>query len=624
MDFQGETAQSKGGLRQWHQRFLSSQLFQALKSHKLLLGFAALTMALQSVLTLLQPWPIRALIDHVVENPTQQHGTAGWDLLRFIVSSMTAVASSKEFAFIYINVGFLLLIYVSNSFLLYVQNISMTKLGQKVVLKIREITFSQLISMPHSFFEKVRTGDLTSRISKDAADSQDILESLMTITVRSIPTVVGILVVSFSLDWIYALTFLLVIPVVYWSNAVFTKRTRQAIKEQMNVEGEMASRIQEALYHHKAVASLSMEHEVVEAFIESGVRSAEHGMRAGRFEGILTASLDLIIGATSLLVLFVGILRIMHGCLTVGQLTVFLAYLNSLFKPIREVGKFSARIAKSSAGLERLDEIVRVDPSAIGPSEAPDALEAPAFKGRIEFRGVTFGYTPGEVSLRDFSLSISAGRMVAIVGDSGSGKSTIVQLLLRLYDPGKGLIEIDGVDIRRFKLSSLRSQIAVVLQDSYLFNTTIAENIGVAKPGAKKQEIVGAARDAGADEFIVRLPLGYETTLGEDGAGLSGGQKRRIATARAFLRNAPILLLDEPTVGLDAVVEQEVMRSIKRLAQGKTTILITHQLSTITEADCILVMRQGEIVERGTHDTLLRHGGLYSRLWENRRGGGRQ
>ncbi|NTU48709.1 MAG: ABC transporter ATP-binding protein, partial [Syntrophobacteraceae bacterium] len=573
MNAQGLDAESPGSLRQWRRRFLKSQLFQALKTHKLALAWVSLTMALQSALTLLQPWPIRALIDHVVENPTHQHGTAGWDLLRFIASSMKGIASSREFAFIYSNIGFLLLIYVSNSVLLYLQNISMAKLGQKVVLKIREITFSQLIAMPHSFFEKARTGDLTSRISKDAADIQDLVESLITITVRSVPTVIGILIVSFSLDWIYALTFLLVVPVVYWSNAFFTRRTRQAIKEQMNVEGEMASRIQEAFYHHKAVASLSMENEVVESFMQSGAQSAEHGVRAGRFQGILTASLDLVIGATSLLVLFVGILRIMHGCLTVGQLTVFLAYLNSLFKPIREVGKFSARIAKSSAGLERLDEIVRVDPSAIGPSEAPDAVDAPALRGRIEFRRVTFGYDPGQPVLKDFSLNISPGRTVAIVGDSGSGKSTVVQLLLRLYDPLEGAVEIDGIDIRRFKLSSLRNQIAVVLQDSYLFNTTIAENIAIAKPGSKKQEIVRAARDAEANEFIVRLPHAYETTLGEDGAGLSGGQKRRIAIARAFLRNAPILLLDEPTVGLDAAAEQEVTRSIRRLARGKTSII---------------------------------------------------
>jgi ATP-binding cassette subfamily B protein len=227
------------------------------------------------------------------------------------------------------------LIYLSNSILLYLQNVSLAKLGQQVVLRIRENLFSQLISLPASFFEQRKTGDLTSRISKDTAEVQDLLESILTISVRSLPTVMGILIVSFVLDWIYALTFVFVIPVVYWANAVFTRRIKKAIRQQKSIEGEMASSVQEAFYQHKAVATLSLEDDVVDNFLESGRQSAFHGVQAGRFEGILTASLDLIVGATSLLVLFVGILRIMHGCLTVGQLLVFLAYLNSLFKPIR-------------------------------------------------------------------------------------------------------------------------------------------------------------------------------------------------------------------------------------------------------------------------------------------------
>jgi len=573
-------------------------------------------MILQTGLTLLQPWPVRTMIDHVVENPGHEHGTAGWDLLRFVVSSMEGIFRSPKFHFLYEGIGLLFLIYLSNSILLYLQNVSLAKLGQQVVLRIRENLFSQLISLPASFFEQRKTGDLTSRISKDKAEVQDLLESLLTISVRSLPTVLGILIVSFALDWIYALTFIFVIPVVYWANVVFTRRIKEAIRQQKSVEGEMASSVQEAFYHHKAVATLSLENDVVDNFLESGRESAFHGVQAGRFEGILTASLDLIVGATSLLVLFVGILRIMHGCLTVGQLLVFLAYLNSLFKPIREISKFTGRIAKSAAALERVEEIMRLDLTEIGATESDDAIEAPPFQGHIKLENINFAYHNGQPILKNFNLSLKAGQRVAIIGDSGSGKSTILQLIMRLYDPQHGRVIIDGIDVKDVRLESLRKQMAIVLQDSYVFNTSLLENIAIAKPGSSRNEVIGAAKAAGADDFIRELPDGYDTVIGEGGGDLSGGQKRRIAIARAFMRNAPIILLDEPTVGLDAASEQAVVDAIKLLIERRTTIIVTHQLNTITDMDLIVVLSKGEIIEVGRHEELLNREGLYKQFWE--------
>ena len=427
---------------------------------------------------------------------------------------------------------------------------------------------------------------------------------------------IGILVVSFMLDWVYALTLLLAVPLVFWVNYYFTGRTRQEIRSQRRIEGNMASTVQEAFYHHKAIATLSMEQDLVDDFIENSRRSAVHGVKAGRFQGVLSASLDFLIGATSVFVLFVGILRIVHGCLSVGELMVFLSYLNSLFKPIREISKFTGRIAKSSAAVERIEEIARLNPLEIGASELPDAVEALPFRGNIHFDGVTFGYDPAQPVLRDFHLKIAAGEKVALVGDSGSGKSTAAQLLMRLYDPQHGRIKVDGRDIRSFTLASLRNQMAIVLQDSYIFSTTIAENIAISKPGATRREIVRAAEAAQADEFIRELPDGYDSVVGESGAGLSGGQKRRLAIARAFLRDAPIVLLDEPTVGLDAASEQKVIDSVNRLGRGRTTIVVTHQLSTIMDADLIVVLSGGKIVETGTHEKLLERGRNYRSFWE--------
>ncbi len=594
-----------------------SEVFQALKRHRKPALAVALVMAGQTALTLLQPWPIRNMIDHVVRNPAGVYDPdLKYRLLNFLVASADEFVHGERFDFVLIGVGLLLAIYLGNAMLLYFQNIGLTRLGQDVVLTLRRRLFSHLITLPHSFFEGARTGDLTSRISKDTADAQDILEGLVTVFVRSLPTVVGILVVSFAMDWIYALTFLLVIPLVYGANVTFTRRTREAVRQQRRIEGALASNVQEAFYFHKAVTTLSLESELLDEFMEGGRESAAHAMRAGRFQGLLTASMDFLVGIASVSVLFVGIVRIVHGCLTVGQLMVFLSYLNSLFKPIREISKFASRWAKSAAALERIDEIMGLKPSEIGATERPDAVTAPAFRGDVVFDRVTFGYRKDQPVLRDFSLEIPSGTKLALVGDSGSGKSTAIHLLMRLYDPWEGEVRIDGTDIRRFKLSSLRGQMAVVLQDSYIFGVSVKENIAMARPGAGDEEIRRAAEAAGAHEFIERLPEGYETELGEDGAGLSGGQKRRLAIARAILRDAPIVILDEPTVGLDATSEQRVVEALGRLTRGRTTILVTHQLKTAMDSHRIVVLSEGTVVQAGTHEALLAREGAYKSLWE--------
>jgi ATP-binding cassette subfamily B protein len=567
------------------------------------------------------PWPVQAIIDHIGRSSIHSHDPAArYSLFQFILSSAERFIQSNEFDFLYKNIGWLSLLYLSNAALLYFQNIVLVRLGQRVVLDIRRRLFSHLIALPQNFFEKAQTGDLTSRISKDTADLQDLLEGLLTIGVRSIPTILGILVVSFTLDWIYALTFLLVIPVIYWANLLLTRRTRDAVRKQRSVEGAIASNVQEALYSHKAVATLCLEEDVLEDFVEAGEESALHGVAAGRFQGMLTASMDFLVGATTLVILFVGVLRILHGCLTVGQLLVFLSYLNSLFKPIREISKFTGRMTKSTTALERIEEIMGMDLFQMGATETADAIPAPPFRGHIALRGVTFGYQPDQPILEGVNLEVLPGQKVAFVGDSGSGKSSILSLIMRLYDPWEGQVVVDELDIRRFTLSSLRNQMAIVLQDSFIFNMTIRENIALARPEATAAEVIQAAKAAEADEFIQELPLNYDTPLGEGGAGLSGGQKRRLAIARAILRNSPLVLLDEPTAGLDATSEQNVMEALRRLSQGKTTIVVTHQLSTITDADQIFLISKGKIQESGSHEELLRKGSAYAHLWATQQG----
>ena len=599
-----------------------SQIWLATKKNWGAALVVVLSLVGQTAMTLLQPWPVKSIVDHIIREVPTAGTVTGTQvgLIHFILGSVREFLAGTTFDFLYRGIGLLALIILLNSLFLYLQNIYLTRLGQRVILEVRTKLFAHLMTLPQRFFEEMRSGDLTNRISKDTAELQAILEAFIIVLVRSLPTVIGILVVAFTLDWIYALTFVLVIPVVGLATSYFSRRTKEAMRRQRRLEGALASTAQEAIYYHKAVVSLSLENDLTDDLLVDGRLSARSGIQAGRYQGFLTSSVEFMVSVTTALVLFIGALRILHGCLTVGQLMVFLSYLSSLFKPVRQFSKFMGQVATSIASNERIEEIMRLNPAAVGAAELPDAAEAPPFTGRVRFRAVTFSYRPEHKVLRDFSLEVPPGMKVAIVGESGSGKSTVISLLLRLYDPQEGTVSIDGIDIRRLTLSSLRAQLATVLQDSYIFDATVRENIAMARPGATDEEITGAARAAEAHDFIEELPQGYETQLGEAGATLSGGQKRRLAIARAILRNAPVVVLDEPTAGLDAASERRVVEALDRLTVGKTTIVVTHQLSTVANANRIVVMDNGMVVDKGTHNELLARRGHYWRLWQKQTG----
>ena len=594
-------------------------LVRTLKNYKKDLLVISLVMLGQALVTIVQPWPLRSLIDYVINSPEYTKNlTNKIGLIDFIIHTSNAFISGGKYKFIFSNIGLLILIYGAGSLLLYLHNLFLTSLGQKVVLSIRLQLFDHIISLPQSFYEKIRAGDITSRVSKDATDINVMLESLLTVAVRSCPTILGIIIMSYIVDWVYASVFLLVIPIIYTTNVIFAKQMRLAIKEQRKVEGQLASLVQEAVTEHKAVSAFGLEDILLEDLKLAGVESSEYAVKVGRFQGLLVASVDGVFGITTLFITFVGIMRIMHGCLTVGQLVIFLSYLASLFKPIREISKFSLRWAKSMAALDRIQEIMHigVGPINLKKTNIKTQKRVKQFQGHIKYSNVSFGYTPGKYVIKDFSLEIKPGEQIAIVGGSGSGKSTILHLLLRFYDPDRGQIMIDGHDIKTFDPVFLRKQMSVVLQDSHLFRMTIRENIAIARPEATEEDIVAAAKAAEAHEFIMSLPRGYDTLLGEGGVGLSGGQKRRLAIARAVLRNTPIVLMDEPTAGLDAASEQAVIKALKRLIQNRTTILVTHQLSTITDFQRIVVMDMGKIIEQGTHEELIRLKQKYWELWQ--------
>jgi len=336
-------------------------------------------------------------------------------------------------------------------------------------------------------------------------------------------------------------------------------------------------------------------------------------LRARGLKAKLTPIVQIIVAVGTALVLWFGTRMVLNTTLSAGSLIVFILYLGKMYKPMQELSKMTDAYSKAAVGYERIQEVLQTDKEV---KDLPRARPAPRFRGQIEFEHVDFYYTDDTPILKDVSLKMEAGQLAALVGPTGAGKTTIISLIPRFYDPISGTVKIDGTDVKQFRQKSLRHQISFVLQETVLFHAPVWQNIAYGKPEATRAEILRAAELANATEFIDKLPDGYNTVLGEGGMTLSGGQRQRIAIARAIIRNTPILILDEPTSDLDAASEKLVFDALDRLMEGKTTIVIAHRLSTVRKADVIFVVKDGDIVETGTHDELLQRGGVYSELYK--------
>jgi ATP-binding cassette subfamily B protein len=390
------------------------------------------------------------------------------------------------------------------------------------------------------------------------------------------------------------------------------KRIRTAARKQRKREGAMASVAAEGLGAIKLVQALGLESTLERSFASQNQASLRDGVQAKRLSAGLERKVDVLSSVGTALVLLFGARQVRDGALTPGELLVFMFYLKTAFKPMRDLAKYTGRIAQASASSERILDLLDEEPEI---TDAAHAVDIPPVRGELAFEHVTFGYEPGRPVLRDLSFHVSPGQVVALVGPSGAGKSSTLSLLLRLYDPSDGRVRIDGWDARDVTMASLRAQIAVVLQGSVLFGVSVRENIAYGCAGVTDEQIQDAARLANAHEFIVRLPDGYETILGERGATLSGGQCQRLAIARAAVRDAPITLLDEPTTGLDEENQREVDDALRRLSQGRTTVIVAHDLRSVEHAGQILYVEAGEIVERGTHAELMEQDGTYATVY---------
>jgi subfamily B ATP-binding cassette protein MsbA len=494
----------------------------------------------------------------------------------------------------------------------YTEKYLSTTVAKRVGYDLRHLLYHHVQRQSLTFYETRRTGDMIVRLTSDIDAAEDFISSAVLGILLDVVTLAGMTTVMFVLDWRFSLIGLSVAPVLFVLVFRITSRIRQAARAVKAKESELASVVQESISSARVVKAFAREDFEERRLDRASQESVALSLKARSLKVRLPPLVDIVVAVGTCLVLWFGAHYVLAGTLTAGTLIVFVAYLGKMYKPMKDLSKRIDALSKAAVGFERIGEILTVEQQV---RDLPGARPAPRFRGRIEFSHVRFGYAPDRPVLTDVSLTIEPGQRAALVGPTGSGKSTLIGLVPRLYDIADGAISIDGIDVRRYTLESLRRQTSFVLQDTALFRTSIADNIAYGRPGATRDDIVRAAVAANADEFIRRLPQGYDTVVGERGETLSGGQRQRIAIARAIVRDAQILLLDEPSAALDPESERLVFDGLSRLLEGRTSITIAHRLATVRRADVIFVLDRGVIVEQGTHDALLARGGLYARLY---------
>jgi ATP-binding cassette, subfamily B, bacterial len=476
----------------------------------------------------------------------------------------------------------------------FVQFYMLSLTGQKVMTSIRIQLYSHIQKLSQNFHDERSTGDLMTRLTSDVQMMRELLvNSGITMVARAL-TVAGSLTVMFLMDWKLALIALAIVPILALITWHFGRRIKSASRQLRRKEGKLAQVMSESISAIKIVQAYARESFEESRFASQTEEGAQANLKSARLEARMERLVQVILALGSSAVIWFGVQRVQGGLLTPGDLLVFMAYLASLYKPVRKLSSTTGRMAKAAVSGERILDILNLKPEV---ADAPDAIVAPKLKGAITFRNVTFAYKRGMPILEHANFHIAGGETVALMSESGSGKSTIANLLLRFYDPVKGSVRIDGVDIRKFTLESMRQQISIVLQDTVLFNATISDNIAYGRLGATDADIIEAARLAGAHDFITEFADGYDTLVGERGALLSGGQRQRISIARAFIRDASILVLDEPLTGLDRENEALVHDALQRLMRHRTSIIITHDPDVARSASRIFTISKNRIRE---------------------------
>ncbi len=505
----------------------------------------------------------------------------------------------------------LLVLYLVRIVFRFMSNYLAHKAAWYLVGDLRSRMYDKLQSLDLGFFHDKQTGDLMSRVVNDTRDFELLYAHIIPELITNVATFVGVLVILLLINWKLALITCCPIPLILFSGVIFAKKVRPYFRVSQKCMGELNAKLQDNLSGIHEIQSFGQESYESEMVGEKNFDQVRAMLRALRASAIFHPSVEFLSSVGTVLVVFFGGLLALKGGLSVEDIVSFVLYLSLFYAPVSGLATLLENLQQSLAGAERVALILDT-PSAL--KEAEDAKELADVKGGITFEHVSFGYGTQEEVLKDVSFSCQPGWMVALVGPTGVGKTTMTQLISRFYDPREGRILIDGQDISKVTLESLRKHISPVLQDTFLFCGTVAENIGYAMPSATREQIEEAARAANIHEDIMAMPDGYDTKVGERGLRLSGGQKQRVAIARAILRNSPIIILDEATASVDVETEKQIQKAIGRLAGSRTIVAIAHRLSTIRHADLILVLEDGRIAERGNHESLMEKKGIYYRM----------
>ncbi len=552
-----------------------------------------------ALVALITPWPLAILIDTVLGDkplPSVLGPLGGLDTTALLVIAVVS--------------GFL--VTAAEHTLGVGDNYVNTKLDQRMVLDFRSDLFRHAQGLSLAFHDQARTGNLMYQINGQASALGAITVSIPPLA-QSVITLAGMFFVAYRIDSQLALMSLTIVPFIYYSAAYYAKRIEPHLYQVRSMEGESLSIVHEAMAMLRVIVAFGRESYEYSRFREQAESAVDARVKLTVRQTLFSLVVSMITASGTALVLGVGAWHVLQGQLTVGELLVVMGYIAAIYQPLEQISHTLGSLQEHFISLRGALDLLETQPEV---AEAPDAIALRGVRGQVVFDGVSFSYQGRAEALKGVSFRAEVGQRIAIVGPTGAGKSTLVSLVPRFYDPQRGRVLLDGIDVRTLTLKSLRDQVSIVLQEPLLFSGSILENIRYGRLGASQTEVEEAARAANAHDFIVRLPNGYDTPLGERGARLSGGERQRICVARAFLKDAPILILDEPTSSVDSKTEAVILEALERLIVGRTTFMIAHRLSTVRNADLVVVLSLGEVVQLGAHDELLRKDGLYRQLYE--------
>jgi subfamily B ATP-binding cassette protein MsbA len=562
-----------------------------------------IAMLLETAMSLAAPWPLKIIIDNVIINKPLP-GWLTWLNSLFPGEHTMALAAACAFAMV--------LFTAVGGLAGYIDSYFTESVAQYIANDLRRRIYHHLQKLSLAYYDTHQVGKLLSTITTDVGTIQDFVSSTLLSILIDALTIAGMFGLMLYLKWDFALIAVCVAPFLLLFVIRFKKAVKKATHEVRKDQADMITVIQRGLESIRAVNAFGRQDLEEERLKKVSMDTVQAALKARRIKSFISPVFALVVSLCTAFVLWRGASLVLADAMTIGALTVFLSYLNKFFNPVKDLAKMTVSIAQATVALERIQKILEVDMMI---PQKPGAKDPGNLKGDIVFEHVYFAYKPGVMILKDINIIIKSGQRIGICGPTGGGKSTIASLIPRLYDPTSGRIFIDNTDITDYTIEGLRRQIGFVLQDTMLFFGSVRDNIAYGRPDATEKEIIEAAKLASADEFITKLSLGYNTIIGERGITLSGGERQRIGIARAVVRNAPILILDEPTTSLDTESEKIVSEALGRLMKGRTVITISHRLNTILVADKIFVIKEGIVAEEGTHETLLANAHIYAELF---------